>query len=401
MSTENKKKVLLGFGAFAVILIAVLVIWHPPAFRSEDASGSIGAVQKHHEPQITQKDVILGNETTRHEQQIRYADFLNDAAKLHALSAKITANNFDAAATEMDAMRAEVKQRYIAAANEALDAAKALARSDNRKMDSDIEGLSAILQSGQLSDAQMESFNKKLAAFSDRLAVKTAAQRAQSASSEVAAAIAEMRTNEANATAKMNSAVSELKAIDAISLADEVDYLKAAEVESKALDRAQADLKMMGARDLLAQADVLEARAAKSMERQLNLIIVVCSAVRDMDAKFAEARGVAKASVAGRSEAYDRALASASQAFAGTTAEINAQVNAGVNTELSALNAYLDNSAQSGSRTPQLKSFLANLSNQLNNNTALAASLAQREDLRMRTESMVNQKNAQKTAARN
>jgi hypothetical protein len=400
MSTENKKKVLLGLGAFAAILIAVLVIWHPPAFRSEDASGSIGAVQKHHEPQITQKDVILGNETTRHEQQIRYADFLNDAAKLHALSAKITANNFDAAATEMDAMRAEVKQRYIAAANEALDAAKALARSDNRKMDSDIEGLSAILQSGQLSDAQMESFNKKLAAFSDRLAVKTAAQRAQSASSEVAAAIAEMRTNEANATAKMNSAVSELKAIDAISLVDEVDYLQATEVESKALDRAQADLKMMGARDVLAQADVLEARAAKSMERQLGLIIVICSAVRDMDAKLAEAR-VAEASVAGRSQAYDRALASASQAFAGTTAEINAQVNAGVNTELSALNAYLDNSAQSGSRTPQLKSFLASLSNQLNNNTALAASLAQREDLRMRTESMVNQKNAQKTAARN
>jgi hypothetical protein len=209
-----------------------------------------------------------------------------------------------------------------------------------------------------------------------------------------------MRTNEANATAKMNSAVSELKAIDAISLVDEVDYLQATEVESKALDRAQADLKMMGARDLLAQADVLEARAAKSMERQLGLIIVICSAVRDMDAKLAEAR-VAEASVAGRSQAYDRALASASQAFAGTTAEINAQVNAGVNTELSALNAYLDNSAQSGSRTPQLKSFLASLSNQLNNNTALAASLAQREDLRMRTESMVNQKNAQKTAARN
>lgn len=399
MSTENKKKVLLGFGAFGVILIAVLVIWRPPAFRSEDASGSIGAVQKHHEPQITQKDVILGNETTRQEQQIRYADFLNDAAKLHALSAMITANNFDAASTEMDAMRAEVKQRYIAAAKEAVAAAQALARS-NKEAESGIAELSAILQSGQLNDAQMDSFNKKLAAFSDRLAVKTAAQRAQSATSEVAAAIAEMRMNQAKAAAKVENVAADLKAINAISLSDRVDYLKATEVESKALDRAQADLKMMGTRDLLAQADVLEARAAKSMDRQLNLIIVVCSAVRDIDAKFAEAR-VAAASVNGRTEAYDRALASATQEFAGTTAEINAQVNAGVNTELSALNAYLDNSAQSGSRTPQLKSFLGSLSNQLNGNAALAASLAQRDDLRMRAESMVNQKTAQRTAARN
>src|ERR1700674_4182358 len=130
MSTENKKKVLVGFGAFAVGLIAVLAIWRPPAFRSEDASGSIGTVQKYHAPQITQKDVILGNEATRHEQQIRYGDFLNDAAKLHALSAQFTANNFDAASAEMDAMRGQVRQRYLDAAKEAVAAAQALARSD-------------------------------------------------------------------------------------------------------------------------------------------------------------------------------------------------------------------------------------------------------------------------------
>src|SRR5438128_395277 len=307
MSTENKKKVLLGFGAFAVVLIAVLAIWRPPAFRSEDASGSIGAVQKHHAPQITQKDVILGDETTKHDQQIRYTDFLDDAAKLHALSAMISANKFDTAAAEIAAMRAEAQQRYNAAANESVEAAKALARSENQKMDAEIEGLSAILQSGHLSDADMANFNTKLEALSQRLAVKSAAERANAAKSQVDAALAEMRTNNASAAAKVASAAGDLKAMNAITLADRGDYLKATEVESKALDRAQAG--MMGlpmARVLSANADALEMRAAKAMDRQLGLLVVICSTVRDIDANITAARGVAEASVAGRSQAYDK-----------------------------------------------------------------------------------------------
>ena len=396
MSTENKKKVLLGFGAFAVVLIAVLAIWRPPAFRSEDASGSIGAVQKHHAPQITQKDVILGDETTKHDQQIRYTDFLDDAAKLHALSAMISANKFDAAAAEIAAMRAEAQQRYNAAANESLEAAKALARSENQKMDAEIEGLSAILQSGHLSDADMANFNTKLEALSQRLAVKSAAERANAAKSQVDAALAEMRTNNASAAAKVASAAGDLKAMNAITLADRGDYLKATEVESKALDRAQAG--MMGlpmARVLSANADALEMRAAKAMDRQLGLLVVICSTVRDIDANITAARGVAEASVAGRSQAYDKALLSASQTFAGATAEVNAQATAGVNTQLAALNAYT--AARSGSRAPALDAVLANLSQQIAGNSALGASLEQRGALAMRAQEMVNQK----TAARN
>ena len=396
MSTENKKKVLLGFGAFAVVLIAVLAIWRPPAFRSEDASGSIGAVQKHHAPQITQKDVILGDETTKHDQQIRYTDFLDDAAKLHALSAMISANKFDAAAAEIAAMRAEAQQRYNAAANESVEAAKALARSENQKMDAEIEGLSAILQSGHLSDADMANFNTKLEALSQRLAVKSAAERANAAKSQVDAALAEMRTNNASAAAKVASAAGDLKAMNAITLADRGDYLKATEVESKALDRAQAG--MMGlpmARVLSANADALEMRAAKAMDRQLGLLVVICSTVRDIDANITAARGVAEASVAGRSQAYDKALLSASQTFAGATAEVNAQATAGVNTQLAALNAYT--AARSGSRAPALDAVLANLSQQIAGNSALGASLEQRGALAMRAQEMVNQK----TAARN
>jgi len=228
------------------------------------------------------------------------------------------------------------------------------------------------------------------------LAVKSAAERANAAKSQVDAALAEMRTNNASAAAKVASAAGDLKAMNAITLADRGEYLKATEAESKALDRAQAG--MMGlpmARVLSANADALEMRAAKAMDRQLGLLVVICSTVRDIDANITAARGVAEASVAGRSQAYDKALLSASQTFAGATAEVNAQATAGVNTQLAALNAYT--AARSGSRAPALDAVLANLSQQIAGNSALGASLEQRGALAMRAQEMVNQK----TAARN
>jgi hypothetical protein len=407
MSTENKKKVLLGFGAFAVVLIAVLAIWRPPGFRSEDASGSIGAVQKHHATQITQKDVILGDETTRHEQQIRYADFLDDAAKLHALSALVTANNFAAASNSLAAMRNEVQQRYVGAATEALAAAQALARTSNR--DASITELSAILQNGQMNDAQMESFNRRLAAFANQAGIKSAAVRADAAKSEVAAALAEMRTNGSAAQAKMESAAGELKAMNAITLADRLNNLNATEVESKELARDSEVLGKMAsrpaenvaaARAFDGTASQLEMMAGKNMESNLGLLVVIASALRDIDANITAARGMAVASVAGN-QVYEKALANASQSFAGIRANFNAQATAGINAQLNALNAY-STAARAGSKAaPALDAVLANLSQQIAGNSPLAASLSDREDMAARMHQMANQQNAQKTYARN
>ena len=398
MSTENKKKVLLGFGAFAVVLIAVLAIWRPPAFRSEDASGSIGAVQKHHAPQITQQDVILGSETTRHEQQVRYGDFLNDAAKLRALSAKVTGNNFEAASRDATSLNAEVASRYRAEANAAVAAAQILAReSSNRDAAIAVQELSAILQSGHLSAADMESFNRRLAAFASQAGIQSAADRANAAKRQVDDALAEMRSNRANATAKIDNAVGDLKAMNAITLADDVDYLKTMEMESKALARDSEVLGKMASRPLAENqamarafdgtASDLEMRAAKNMDRELKLIIVVCSAVRDANAKLAEARG-AQASAAG-SQVYEKAY----QAFAGTKTEIYAQANTGVNAQLNALNAYFA-AARAGTRVAALDAVLANLSQQIAGNTALGASLEHREDMAVRTQNMANQQKA-------
>src|ERR1700719_3821521 len=83
-SNPNRNKVLLGFSAVVAVLIVAILLW-PANFRKEDASGAIGAVQKHRAPQITQQDVILGGESVKHEQQVLYKDFLADAAKLRSI----------------------------------------------------------------------------------------------------------------------------------------------------------------------------------------------------------------------------------------------------------------------------------------------------------------------------
>jgi hypothetical protein len=123
------------------------------------------------------------------------------------------------------------------------------------------------------------------------------------------------------------------------------------------------------------------------MDRELKLIIVVCSAVRDANAKLAEARG-AQASAAG-SQVYEKAY----QAFAGTKTEIYAQANTGVNAQLNALNAYFA-AARAGTRVAALDAVLANLSQQIAGNTALGASLEHREDMAVRTQNMANQQKA-------
>src|ERR1700687_3775331 len=126
MSSENRKKVLLGFGALVVILIAAIAIW-PPNFRKEDASGAIGEVQKHRAPQIAKADVILGDESVKHQQKVLYADFLADAAKLRSLG--------HADAGQLNAFKNELNVRYLAQVTEALANAEAAARStQNHKL---------------------------------------------------------------------------------------------------------------------------------------------------------------------------------------------------------------------------------------------------------------------------
>lgn len=85
---SRKKKIFIGAGGAAVVIAAGLLIFNPD-FPRKDASGAIGAVEKHRETQIAAQDVVLTDEKTRKIEQTLYADFLADAAKLENMSADL------------------------------------------------------------------------------------------------------------------------------------------------------------------------------------------------------------------------------------------------------------------------------------------------------------------------
>src|SRR5712691_9447758 len=103
MSADKRKTILITFAGLAVVLVAVIFIVSP-SFKSEDATGAIGAVQKHRAPQIAKADVILGSEQQRHQQNVLYADYLKDAAALQSFAAGVKANDAQA----KDAHRAAI-----------------------------------------------------------------------------------------------------------------------------------------------------------------------------------------------------------------------------------------------------------------------------------------------------
>src|SRR5207249_3764450 len=139
-------------------LVAAIALW-PPNFRKEDASGAIGEVQKHRAPQITQKDVVLGNETVKHQQKVLYADFLADATKLKALG--------HATEQQLADFDKEMYSRWIAVAEEVLAEEQAAARtSANRKtLDAEIAEAASFVREHKatLSESDMVLANGKLA----------------------------------------------------------------------------------------------------------------------------------------------------------------------------------------------------------------------------------------------
>src|SRR5437773_5739646 len=158
MSSENRKKVLLGFGALVVILVAAILIW-PASFRKEDASGAIGEVQKHRAPQIAKSDGVLGNESVKRQQKVLYADFLADGAKLKALGARPDPQQLSEFATELET-------RYLRETAEVLAAEEAAARSNAAQAHllGEVEDLQVYVRSHQkLSDNDMQQVNGRLA----------------------------------------------------------------------------------------------------------------------------------------------------------------------------------------------------------------------------------------------
>ncbi len=345
MSTENRNKVLLGFGALVVVLIAAIALW-PPNFRKEDASGAIGAVQKHRAPQITQKDVILGDESVRHEQKVLYADFLADAAKLRAIGTR----DASAAQREIAAMRDEVMAHYTAEVAEIL--ARAARGAQEAAMKAEVENLRAMAAAVKdLSAADLDRLDAKLSHLASEIQEDSLYARALEASRHLDAAIKDLNARPLEAAKELETAQMELDARPkyGVLLEDEVAFVAEARKELKALDNTEAmyakriaDQEIAAA--LASAADELEAQAIRNIGADFELNVKTAEALSQLDHKVAEARkalGV-EAQMESRKSDIAKNIGVVSAALASRDAEFKAHASAEVRGHLNALNVIIE-----------------------------------------------------------
>ena len=354
MSSENRKKVLLGFGALAVILIVAIALW-PPNFRKEDASGAIGEVQKHRAPQITQKDVVLGNESVRHRQKIRYQDFLADASKLKAIGSRPDQ-------TQLNAFENELNARYLAEFTDALAMARANAREQNEVTEV-AELQSFIANHRTLGVAEMKELNGKLAHIAEQEANARTMNRLQAADAELAAvanrvASARLDSDYIEMAGKLKDVEVALDArsLFAVSLADESDYLVQLADEAETVAARFSDEAQMSAR-LQETSEALMQRAQKNIEGEVELQAKMMAVLRDMDDQAVKASRVAnEAGMVNSAALYQRNLGAVSEALHRCESTFHGSASLAVNDELAAFN-QLDARLQSTALQQKLQDF--------------------------------------------
>jgi hypothetical protein len=361
---SNRRNVFFGFAAL-VVLVAVLAFWsgwsaflggRSPALRSEDASGAIGAVQKLHEPQIAQQDVILGDEATRQEQSVLYADFLNDSAKLQSISNELDSKQANAK-SNLQAFSDELQARYARSAQRfAESASKIAARENNKTLAADVSELSAKLGT-KLSEADMNAINAKAAAI-------TAAAGARS---ESRITIAQRLVNEAidamqsragsMAAARLSAATDQLdsRAVDG-RLADQSDYLQAITLEARSVNEAQSKIasNRLGEAsiDLASRGIDMESRAVKNMASRLYDESEMGTRLQAMNARIESANRLAanQASVMAARASNISAAAGVRAAFNRANAEYAAKTASAISFNMASLQNYLNARPQAAAR---------------------------------------------------
>ena len=342
MSSENRKKVLFGFGALVVILVAAILIW-PSSFRKEDASGAIGEVQKHRAPQIAKSDVVLGNESVKHQQKVLYTDFLADGAKLKALGARPDA-------AQLSEFAQELGTRYLSEVTEVLAAEEAAARSNpaQARLETEIAEMQASIRSRQtLSDSEMQQLNVKLAHLAEEVNVRMS-RPLNHAGEELAVAVNELAAakmeNEFLAVAKkLDDIESQLNArgLFAISLADEIQYLNEMEMSARVALARLGNEEM--AHRLSERGEELMARGLSNIEQEFQLENEMAARFKDMDDQIARAQRImgAEASMASRAS-FAKQLGETENALAAREAEFRARATAMAAEEMAAVRS-LDN----------------------------------------------------------
>lgn len=335
MSSTNRKNVLLVFGALAIVLVAVFVIWRPPALHNEDVSGAITPVQKHHEAQIQPQDVVLGDEQTKQTQAVVFGDLVNDSAKLQSISAEfgaIAANRdaarITAASKQLSSHQAELQSRYAQYASNFVQAANRLAaKSNDQKLQADVAELGTKLNA-QLSD--QEALNARLGllvVIANKLASENLDAAKLSAMMENRAPEAAARLNEAADALQSRQDAAKLSSISAAMQSITMESKLMAQTENKLASQQYASISA----DLAQSAIELETRGMNNLAQRLNDEAQLGAKLAEIDAQLnAKSANINLASMAGNkadnismaAQRLNSALASARMDYASRTASM-------------------------------------------------------------------------------
>jgi hypothetical protein len=282
----NRNKFLLGFSAIVAVLIVAILLW-PANVRKEDASGAIGAVQKHRAPQIAQQDVILGGESVKRQQELLYKDFLADAGKLRAIGSR---NDIAAAR----AYQAELQMRAMRAAGEAVEAASRISES---KIAADVAELNSMIRNKSvLSNDELMAFNRKLGLIIVVCSKENAFARLSAAEKE----LSDLNlANEQIAESKLADVDQAFNRANAIfELSNGTQYLDMMEMESKVVANEEVASR---SRDLETLASRLESRAKANVTEAAQREEEVAMRCQRMLAEIqtAESRGTVNAKMVG------------------------------------------------------------------------------------------------------
>lgn len=395
MSAAKRRNILVVFGGVAVLLAVALFFISPNfRYRNEDASGAIGAVQKHRQPQIQATDVVLGSEQVKKDQQLVYLDFLADAAALSAISADLESEaqsvdarkRLDAAAQSLDARKKDLQVRALDHADSAMVEIRKLGTAEAALEALDLDAVAVrvrnaaeALEAKSVEHRQLESAEAEVASFASRMN---------------------------NEQLSLDAANRLQNAIDADNVGSRIraqaDYLEAMSRQNKALDAAGRSLAALQAQsldarsfrsvsaDLRNEAAALESQALEGMKRNLDSHAAAMDALGRMDAQLNAASNSLDSKLASSAQE----LAAMSRIVKGHAAHLQAQSSVEMRSQLQAASVHLDSRRISNKSLAAFSQHLGSLSQSVEHKSALASAMPDSADFAMQVKDLANRATA-------
>lgn len=364
MDGSRKRLVFLSLAAVVAVIAGAIAIWSPQVPPAE-ATGAIGAVEKHRSVQIGAQDVVLADEAVMTESRIVFADYLKDATTLQNIGANLgsmVAYNRDslvAANAALENHVSELQSRLNSRMADTLNAVQA-AVENRANLGAAVAELNSIESSlaAKPNLQQMGELNSRLNNVVNELQSKgeLAAAPALFAKLEnelaAAAELAQKDALQASAALEAISAELQNKAMLGASLQNQMEYLASGLRQAAALENVQAELNaamQLGAQDaalqsrlaaavteLGAQAAQLESHAAENLQSRLNAHVEMNNRLNAMDAMLGSR-------FANRANLGAQALANVDASLASMDAALNSRLTGSMTVELQAIGDHLSN----------------------------------------------------------